>query len=206
MTNTLFDLIKNIWPTLVIFIVVLITVRLYYFKLNGKKIIFYKEFMNLIFLIYVLLLFELVTNRELGYGGVNLVPFTEIFRYKIGSHLFYQNVIGNIALFIPFGYFISSYINSKKTIHIFIISLITSLTIEIVQLQIGRSMDIDDIMLNVLGGILGYLIYVGLSAIKKRLPGFLQKDLVYNILCLIILVFVILYFLNMIGIINVGWL
>ncbi len=206
MTNTIFDLIKNIWPTLVIFIIVLITVRLYYFKLNGGKIVFYKEFLNLIFLIYILLLFELVTNRELGYGGVNLVPFTEIFRYKIGSYLFYQNVFGNIALFIPFGYFISRYINSKKTIHIFIISLITSLTIELVQLKIGRSMDIDDIMLNIIGGISGYLIYVGLSAIKKRLPQFLQKDIIYNIISIVLIIIILLYFLDFMGFVNIGWL
>ena len=65
---------------------------------------------------------------------------------------------------------------------ILFISLLTSLTVELVQLKIGRSFDIDDILLNVVGSIIGFLLYIGLTAIKKHLPRFFQSDTFYNIL------------------------
>ena len=48
--------------------------------------------------------------------------------------------------------------------------------LEFVQLNIGRSFDVDDIILNVLGGIIGYLLYIGLTAIHNHLPKVLQKE------------------------------
>lgn len=54
-------------------------------------------------------------------------------------------------------------------------SILVSLTIEVVQKYIGRSFDVDDIILNVVGGILGFLVYIGLDAIRKKLPSIFQK-------------------------------
>jgi len=202
--NTLIDSIESVWPMLTIFLVVIITIRITYLRINREHFVFYKEFGNLFFVIYILLLFQLLTNAELNnIGGLNLVPFTEILRYEIGSMLFYYNVIGNILIFVPFGYFVSVYIKAKKISHIFFISIISSLTVEFVQLQIGRSFDIDDILLNVVGSIIGFLIYVSLNAIRKHLPKFFQSDLFYNILCLVICFFFIYCYYKSIGF---GWL
>ena len=180
--------INNIWPMLTIFLVIIACVRIADIKSSNEKLIFHKEFSNLLFIIYILLLYELLTRSELNdISGYNLVPFTEIFRYKIGSNSFYFNVIGNIAMFIPFGYFISSYIKPKRILPILLVSAISSATVEFVQFCIGRSFDIDDILLNALGAILGFLLYVALNAIKKYLPGIFGKDIIYNIICFIIL-------------------
>lgn len=192
---TMNEVLSSIWPMLVIFVVVLIMSRIFYLRINGKKLVIYEELLTLAFLVYIFLLFELVTNTELGGRGVNIVPFTEIFRYKIGSDLFYHNVVGNIVIFIPFGFFISRYINAKKISNIVLISFISSLTIEIVQLQIGRAMDIDDILLNVVGAIIGFLAFVALRAIKKHLPGFLQKDSFYNLICIVLILISLIYFI-----------
>ena len=162
---------------------------------------FYIEFSNLLFIIYILLLYELLTRSELNtVRGYNLVPFTEIFRYEIGSQAFLMNVVGNIVIFIPFGYLISTYIKPKRILTILIVSVITSATVESVQLCIGRSFDIDDIILNSLGAIIGFLLYVALNAIKKYLPGIFAKDIIYNILCLIILAIMVLYLLSRMGV------
>ncbi len=198
--DTLTDAIKNVWPMLVIFVIVLVTIRISYIWINHEKFVFHREFMNLAFIIYILLLYQLLTSTEMNtVGGLNLIPFTEIFRYKIGSQLFIYNVIGNILVFIPFGYFVSEYVKASKVSHILLISLITSLTVELVQLQIGRSFDVDDIILNVAGSVLGFLLYIGLSAIKKHLPRFFQRDLVYNILCILLFLIVLVYFAKIIG-------
>lgn len=201
--DTLSSAIRDIWPMLVIFLVVLIAIRISYIKINHEKFIFYKEFLNLIFIVYVLLLFQLLTSTELNTNsGLNIVPFTEIFRYEMGSKLFIFNVIGNIVIFIPFGYFVSGYVKANKVSHILFISVITSLTVELVQLQIGRSFDIDDILLNVVGSIMGFLLFIGLTAIKKHLPRFFQSDLFYNVLCIVLFLLAFVYFTRTIGL---GW-
>ena len=85
---------QNIWPMLTIFLVVITSIRVTYLHVNNEKFVFYKEFLNLVFVVYALLLFNLLTNAELNTSsGLNLVPFTEILRYKVGTHGFYLNVI-----------------------------------------------------------------------------------------------------------------
>ena len=201
--DTLTDAITNVWPMLVIFLIVLVTIRISYIKINHEKFVFYKEFLNLVFIIYILLLYQLLTSTELNTtSGLNIIPFTEIFRYKIGSTLFLYNVVGNILIFVPFGYFVSGYVKATRFSHILLISTVTSLTVELVQLQIGRSFDIDDIILNVAGSVIGFLLYIGLTAIKKHLPRFFQSDLVYNIICLVLFIIALIYFTRIIGL---GW-
>ena len=198
--DTLNKTILNIWPQLTIFIVVLVTVRLFALKNSSEKISFHEEFLNLLFIVYILLLFELLTGTENNNGsGINLVPFSEIMRYPVGSKMFIYNVLGNILLFVPYGYFVTRYIEGKSLYQIFVISFITSLTVEILQVKLGRSFDVDDILLNVIGGVLGYFIFVALNAIRTHLPKFLQKDFIYNVICFIILVVIVLYLYNLSG-------
>ena len=171
--NLLTNAIAKIWPMLTIFLVVMIAIRVSYIRINRERFVFHKEFFNLIFVVYVLILFQLLTDAEINtISGLNLVPFTEMFRYEIGSTLFYSNVIGNILVFLPFGYFVSYYVKAFRISHIVIISAISSLTVELVQLQIGRSFDIDDILLNVVGAVCGFLLYISFHAIQKHLPKF----------------------------------
>ena len=115
-------------------------------------------------------------------------------RYNIGSKLFFYNVIGNIVLFIPFGYFVSDYLKAKKIHHILIVSILISLTAETIQYKIGRAFDIDDIILNVLGAIIGFMCYISMRAIKNHLPKFLQNNIFYNIIAIIILIMIIFLF------------
>ena len=199
--ETLNETILKIWPELTIFIVVLIAVRLVALKNSHKKFSFHEEFLNLLFIIYILLLFELLTGTENNSGsGVNIVPFSEIFRYEIGSKMFIYNVLGNILLFVPYGYFVTRYTESKSIFQIFIVCLVTSFTVEFLQVKLGRSFDVDDIILNVLGGVVGYFLYAALNAIRKRLPKFLQKDFVYDIICTIILAVIVIYIFNLAGV------
>lgn len=194
--------IKDIWPMLTIFLVVVVSIRLTYIHVNREKFIFYKEFLNMVFVIYVLLLFNLLTDTELNTtAGLNLIPFTEILRYEIGTHGFYLNVVGNILLFVPFGYFVSSYVRASKISHILFVSVLTSTTVEFVQHFIGRSFDVDDILLNVVGAIIGFLLYIGFSAIKKHLPRFFRSDTFYNIICIVLCIFAVFYYFRIMGLV-----
>lgn len=193
--------VNNMWPMLTIFLVVIACVRIAAIKSNNEKLVFYKEFSSLLFIIYILLLYELLTRSELNHNsGFNLAPFTEMFRYPIGSKGFYFNVVGNIVMFIPFGYFISTYIKPKKMLPILLVSVISSTTVEFVQSCIGRSFDVDDILLNAVGALIGFLLYVSFNAIKKFLPGIFQNELFYNIISIIVLILMVIYVLGQMGV------
>ncbi len=196
--SAFFDLLETTWPTLTIFLVIIIILRIFYIKNSGKKLILHEEIFLLVFVTYILLLFELVTSRDVLLSGTNLVPFREILRYPIGSENFYRQVIGNIILFIPFGFFSTYYTKINKIRHISLISLLVSLTIEVVQKFIGRSFDIDDIILNVIGGIAGFLVFVALDAISKKLPSFFRRDSFLSFLSIVVLVLVVLYLIGII--------
>ena len=188
----LMDLVPGVLPLIIFVSVVIITLRLTYLKENGK-IIFHKELLMLIFIIYILCLYHVVTVQDINYGGINLVPFKEMFRYDIGSYKFIKNIIGNILLFMPYGFFSSYYLNNKKLGTNIILCLVATFTIESIQYYIGRVFDIDDIILNVIGGIIGYLFYIALMAIKERLPKFMRSDWFLNLLFLAIIAFGIIY-------------
>ena len=194
--ETIKTTLNDNWPVLTIFLVTMISLRFFYYRHNREKMYLYKELFNVLSIIYIFLLFQLLTKVELNTSsGVNLVPFAEIIRYEFGSKLFYYNVIGNIILFMPFGYCIADYVKSKNIFPALIISAIVSTTVEFIQLKIGRSFDIDDIILNVLGGIIGYLLYIAWEAVKSHLPRFFRRDGLYNFLALIVIVIIIWYVL-----------
>jgi glycopeptide antibiotics resistance protein len=97
------------------------------------------------------------------YVGINLIPFASI---RQSLHHFYwlvpvRNIGGNIALFIPFGFFASCYSSTLRPKTIVIVGFLLSLCIEIVQLFFVpfRSFDIDDILLNTFGTAIGVLLF-----------------------------------------------
>lgn len=195
--------LKEIWPMLLLFIIVLFTMRIIDIVLNKKKFSLYKDLSLLTFILYMFLLFELVTSTDFESYSNNFIPFKEIMRYSFTSILFYKNVLGNVLLFIPFGYFVNYILKNRKIIIATFITLVTSLSIEIIQMNIGRSFDIDDIILNLTGGIIGYFIYKILYNIKEKLPEFLRKEWIYNILWILILVLGSLFLLNYYGVLEV---
>ena len=116
-----------------------------------------------------------------------------MFRYTFGSPKFIKNIVGNIILFIPFGFFTSYYLNTKKALTPVVITLVISLCAEGIQYHIGRIFDVDDILLNVFGGFLGYLLFVGFSAVRNHLPKFMKSDGFLNFLVIAIIIIIILF-------------
>ena len=196
------NIVVDLWPMLVLISVVLITLRLTYLLVNHKKIVIYKELISLSFIIYIMLLFSLVTTSDFESFSNNFIPFREIFRYKLTSKLFYRNVIGNIVLFIPFGYFVSYYIKANKKWYISLFTtLITSLTIELIQMGIGRSFDVDDILLNLIGGLIGYLCYYVGEKIFQKYSDIYKNNLLLNFIYIIIIIVLSIIILSLYGVI-----
>ncbi len=111
---------------------------------------------------YVSFLLDIALFRFLGnHPGANLVPFRSIIRdWHVGGWPFVVNFVGNIVAFVPMGLmppFI--FVRRVRLWHVLVFSLGLSLVIEAGQLYSGRrTPDVDDLILNSLGGCVGYLL------------------------------------------------
>lgn len=200
--ETITDIFEYIWPMIVIVVTIIASLRIIYLINSKKNFKLYEELVSLSFVIYILSLFYLVTFQDVNYGTSNFTPFKEIFRYDIGSKLFIKNVLGNILLFVPLGFYAGYYTKSKKIIPMFIIVAISSAVIEFTQLNIGRTFDIDDIILNVVGGIIGSLLY----KFGKHLPKFTKKTWFLNLITILLLGLFVTYLLSIYGLVDIEML
>lgn len=89
-------------------------------------------------------------------GGVQLVPLRTLrsYHYDLSDLVIY--LIGNVALFVPLGLF--GYLALRRLIAVTVLCALVSVGVEILQLPIWtRSSDIDDVITNTTGGLLGAL-------------------------------------------------
>lgn len=126
-------------------------------------------------------LLGLLEGKELYRSPMQLVPFKTIIEYAKNVHSltdwFIKNLACNIIMFLPMGFFVPSMIEDKrikvdgKGISTFAVTAISCLLfsaiIEMVQYITCLGLwDIDDVILNTVGGILGYFVYCMLIEIK----------------------------------------
>ena len=121
----------------------------------------------LVFLCYIMFFAEMLgrteTQREYSY---NLVLFREIGRFlrhrdALGMRIVFWNLGGNVLCFMPFGFFVPwMWKQADRWYLSVLLSLYLSLLIELTQLflRVG-SFDVDDLLLNTVGGLLGFLCY-----------------------------------------------
>ena len=189
LSTTIQGVVNFTWPMVLISSIIIISFRIAYLLKNHVKFVLYQDLLMLCFIIYVLCLFQVVTLQDtVSWSSNNFIPFREIFRYAFGSRLFVKNVVGNMLLFLPFGFFVSYYLKCKKVWLPLILTLIASISIETVQMVIGRVFDIDDILLNLFGGCLGFLCYYVLSKIGEKLPSVLKSEMFLNIIAIVLLI------------------
>ena len=188
-SKTLQSVISFTWPVVVISTIIMVSFRLCYLIKNKQRLVLYKELSMLIFGIYILCLFQVVTFQDdSAWATNNFIPFKEIMRYRITSRLFFKNVLGNMIMFFPFGLFTSYYLKVKDLKLPVLLTIIASFSIECVQLSIGRVFDVDDIILNILGGITGFVLYVIVKKISERFPILWHKEWFLNTLSILVLI------------------
>lgn len=140
---------------------------------NKKRSTGIRAFAVILFFVYFLLLFYfLFFSEEMGrtYSErayhYNLVPFYEIKRFLkyyevLGMPAVLLNLAGNVVAFVPFGFFLPVFVGRcRKFLNTVFYSFELSLLVELIQLvtKVG-SFDVDDIILNTIGGVAGYGIY-----------------------------------------------
>ena len=140
-----------------------------------------RAFGKVLFLLYVaFLIYFLFLAEWYGRTGVaeeyryNLELFREIkrfivYREQLGAFAVFANLAGNILIFVPYGFFISMASRSRGFFKTLFFSMGLSLCVEIVQLftRVG-SFDVDDILLNTIGGVGGYIIFLICNAIRRN--------------------------------------
>ena len=198
--TTLRNIIYNIWPMILIVTVILVSLRIVKYNQTKEKIVLYEELLKYSFVIYIISLFYVVTFQDVSWSSSNFIPFKEMLRYRIFSKLFFKNVVGNMLMFLPYGFFVSYFLKLNKSKIIFILSFIVSLTIETTQLVIGRVFDVDDIMLNIVGAFAGYILYRIFHNVKDKLPPILKNNYFYNIIVLVFIGTILLYLYKIMGV------
>lgn len=108
--------------------------------------------------------------------GPNNHPFNnfELFQsikrfyyYSPSGTYFFKQIFGNILLFMPLGFILPSvFPKQNHLVKVFFISFLTSVMIEFIQYSISNSVgfvirvaDVDDVVLNTIGGIIGFMMY-----------------------------------------------
>ena len=144
----------------------------------NKSKIFLKIIAVTVFILYLSYLFYLTFFSHLygrGYfhRSMNLVPFTTIQLFMVSGRIrgILVNVFGNIAAFIPMGVLFPLVFNkSVRLCRTLLITFAVSLMIEIVQYAFGvGAADIDDLKLNLTGGLAGYVIFMALRALYRHI-------------------------------------
>lgn len=117
-------------------------------------------------------------------------PFKNYFMESVNSpkYVFNEDDLLNVIIFIPMGLYLSYFIKNKKFLKALLITFGVSLFFELFQLfTVIGSFTIQDLMTNVIGGIIGYLVYK-LIFIKKESK---QRTTILNVISIIgIIVFV----------------
>ncbi|MEF2244140.1 MULTISPECIES: VanZ family protein [unclassified Paenibacillus] len=117
-------------------------------------------------LIYALVMIKLLFIRSQYFGSgysYNLVPFDTIKhfilnRHRMNANIWIENLLGNIILFIPIGVFLPLLNRSFYRFWPLLIACVLLLFgVELLQmlLRVG-SFDVDDIILNTIGALLGF--------------------------------------------------
>lgn len=141
--------------------------------MNRNKVLKISSIVYTVVMVY-LLFFQRVANVDYSNYTeqlklrLNLVPFRTVMLYlrvafKQDSIINFAtiNLLGNVIMFIPMGIFLPSMFKSKRNILNFIVTVIVMISmVEVIQLfTLLGSCDIDDLILNVVGATIGFLLW-----------------------------------------------
>lgn len=149
----------------------------------------FKAPITVLTVIYAVIMLSILIFRTIGrdvdfsYGdyilaNVNLIPFGTISNFlsrldagTINRDIVYRNLIGNVVLFIPLGLIFPYFVEKcRKLLPCLMYSALTVAIVEVLQLLTRQgSFDVDDIILNTLGALIGF----GIFSVFKR---FLIKE------------------------------
>lgn len=180
-------IVQYVYTTLMVALPIFIVVAILRVMRLGKKkkvhhLTWRREIGVHFFILYIISLYE-ITAIRLGLGlsmesmmmrqtRVNLEPMAILLKWlKLGIwwHLFY-NVVGNCVWFVPMGLLVPALFKKQRKLwKVTIIGMFTSASIEILQYILCTGVtDIDDIIFNTLGTIMGYCVWKIFSSMFRK--------------------------------------
>lgn len=121
-------------------------------------------------LLYLTVFWWLPEQFPVPYHFYNLRPFvwlTEV--YEMGAAKMLEQLMLNVLMFVPLGLLLPLAGQRLRRLRVtagFVLA--TTVSIEVVQYFIGRSADIDDVIMNFLGGMVGFGIFVLLDKLCSK--------------------------------------
>lgn len=158
------QLFSYLHPIVIVVLWMCITAFVFFlvFLIRKQTVTIPHYLLNSLFLFYSFCLLILLFFRpsEQAYDNWNLIPFSTIDFFLSGNVnllIAFYNLAANIGLFIPFG--IALMLTVKSRFKRFVIPFLSISTIELLQyLTMRGSLDIDDLILNMVGVYIGYLL------------------------------------------------
>ena len=151
---------------------------------------FHRKYVKLIFLIYLIAVIKVIIFKypmeQLraiaatwekgvileGLDTANFTLFKTIRMYIDYSYMLnsFENLVGNVVVFIPFGFLIPYVLKRGRNFFVMLVNaFLFVLGIEVFQLfSAFGAFDVDDILLNCAGAVLGYFFYLIYEGIKKH--------------------------------------
>lgn len=179
--NSVINQFIQVIPITLLVGILYIIFRFLKLKKNNSDINYKREILYLIFICYIVGLFNLVlvpinfwniiwynifyNFNENPFAGIfdfsyNFIP--TIYKIIIGEYTpdnwVKAMIVGNFLMFIPMGILLSLCFENVNKKNIFKYAVLIPLAIEVLQLVVGRSFDIDDLVMNFLGIVIGYFI------------------------------------------------
>lgn len=192
----------------IIFCILYVIIKIIYCKKKLIKIEYKKEIINIIFYSYLAGLLSqtilpiinigivdgkvFIDIATYGNGRINIIPFRTIMEYVKGINdtrgietvsISKINVIANIGLFIPFGLLFPVCVRKIDNKYTILIGTLLSLFIEVIQIFIKRGTDIDDVILNTIGVLVGWLIFIFVLRPRYKAKNFWLCDwlIIYDV-------------------------
>jgi glycopeptide antibiotics resistance protein len=167
------DLMAYLHPIVLFVVFFCIAAAVFFLALLFRKITLMLRYSHLriIILLYSISLMILLFFRpsDQNYQSVNLIPFSTIAFYlsgEVNGLISFYNLAANIVLFLPFGIFLK--VKKLPPIPLFAFPIFIISLIELLQYFTHRgSLDIDDLILNIFGFYIGYLLFPLFNRIIK---------------------------------------
>lgn len=174
----------------IIVLIIYVPLRYKYLKNKHKSLFCKDELIKALFIIYIIsvleillipklniliytenerLKFECIPIGNFSSRNINLIPFKTLKAQfsGAGNHI-KANLFANIMIMMPMPILIKLINKKIKNIFPLIITLIIIVIIEFIQYFIGRSCDIDDIILNFCGALISYSIFFLINTISDK--------------------------------------
>lgn len=164
-----------------------------------REIVMIMFFIYFLGVIYVTFFPFIIFVGQLHHGHINLVPFKSSLMVLYNDRsIGLTNILGNVALLYPLGIFIPFlYKNGESFKSVLKYGVISTLTIEVIQYFVtSRIADIDDVIFNIIGCLLGYISYKGIKVVLSKFKAYeeirsINKNIIANMIFFIIPIMIV---------------